>query len=166
MNFTRRQFLETASITALAGVLGASALAQRGRDGNEEIFSPDRLTIFNGVSPQTFKSLIGEAFTASLDREAVGSLTLIEVGSAESARQAHQATSGRMLGNIPKPSQQVIVCFTLRFQGEGSQLKQNTYTLEHPALGTFPLFIVPAGPEANPPTYTAVFNQLAEAALF
>lgn len=164
MSVTRRQFLETASITALVSVLGPSALAQRGRDGNEDTFSPDRMTIFNGVSPQTFKSLIGEAFTATLDGKAFGSLTLIEVSSPDSAKKGQPVAGSRLVGNVPKPSQQSTINFKLRFQGESVPLKQNTYTLAHPALGKFPLFIVPAGPESKPPTYTAIFNQLVEAA--
>jgi len=161
MTITRRHFLETASITALAGAILPGALAQRGRPLNEDTFSPDGMAIFYGVSPQTFKSLIGEDFAASLGGKPLGSLTLIKVNAAAPANQPEPATGARLVGRVPKPSQQATTSFTLRFQGTGAGLEQETYTLNHPALGSFPLFIVPASREVNPPTYTAVFNQLA-----
>jgi hypothetical protein len=46
--------------------------------------------------------------------------------------------------------------FALHFSGAGAGLKQGTYTLEHPALGVFDLFLVAPGGAS----YTAVFNRL------
>ena len=40
-------------------------------------------------------------------------------------------------------------CFSLLFRGGGQALEQNTYTVEHPALGTFKLFLVPVGTDDN-----------------
>jgi len=40
-------------------------------------------------------------------------------------------------------------CFSLLFVGGSEALGQNTYVVTHPALGTFSLFLVPAGADEN-----------------
>jgi len=55
--------------------------------------------------------------------------------------------------------------FVLHFRGDSVQLPQDTYTVEHPALGTFLLFLVPSGPDENGAQgYTATINRLAYSA--
>lgn len=55
--------------------------------------------------------------------------------------------------------------FVLHFRGGSSELPQNTYTVEHSALGTFQLFLVPSGPDENGAQgYTATINRLAYSA--
>lgn len=52
--------------------------------------------------------------------------------------------------------------FVLVFRGGSQQLKQNTYTVEHPALGTFKLFLVPGDRDENGVQgYVASINRLA-----
>jgi len=52
-------------------------------------------------------------------------------------------------------------CFSLLFRGGGQALEQNTYTVEHPALGTFKLFLVPVGTGDNGAQgYLATINRL------
>lgn len=53
-------------------------------------------------------------------------------------------------------------CFSLLFRGGGGPvLQQNTYTVEHPALGTFKLFLVPVGTDDNGAQgYLATINRL------
>jgi hypothetical protein len=51
--------------------------------------------------------------------------------------------------------------FSLFFRGSHDNfLRQNTYKFEHPQLGTFDLFIGPAGTSGNLKQYEAVFNRL------
>jgi hypothetical protein len=40
-------------------------------------------------------------------------------------------------------------CFSLLFVGGSTPRNQNTYVVSHPALGTFNLFLVPAGADEN-----------------
>lgn len=55
--------------------------------------------------------------------------------------------------------------FVLHFRGGSRELPQNTYTVEHPALGTFQLFLVPTGADENGAQgYVATINRLAYAA--
>ncbi len=53
-------------------------------------------------------------------------------------------------------------CFSLLFRGGGGPaLRQNTYTVEHAALGTFKLFLVPVGTDDNGAQgYLATINRL------
>ena len=53
-------------------------------------------------------------------------------------------------------------CFSLLFRGSGGPaLQQNTYFVEHPALGTFKLFLVPVGADDNGAQgYLATINRL------
>src|SRR5437588_6481479 len=52
-------------------------------------------------------------------------------------------------------------CFSLLFRGGGPAPQQNTYTVEHSALGTFKLFLVPVGTDDNGAQgYLATINRL------
>ncbi|HKO36561.1 MAG TPA: hypothetical protein VJV21_08780, partial [Pyrinomonadaceae bacterium] len=52
--------------------------------------------------------------------------------------------------------------FVLHFRGGDVLLPQNTYTVEHPALGNFQLFLVPGGADKNgAQSYAATINRLA-----
>ena len=52
-------------------------------------------------------------------------------------------------------------CFTLQFRGGSQALKQETYQLVHPSLGTFSLLLVPTGPDVNGAQgYVATINRL------
>jgi Domain of unknown function (DUF6916) len=56
-------------------------------------------------------------------------------------------------------------CFSLLFRGPSdAPLEQRTYRVEHAALGEFPLFLVPLGPNADgAQELEAVVNRLARA---
>ena len=52
-------------------------------------------------------------------------------------------------------------CFSLLFRGGSQALPQNTYTMEHSALGTFKLFLVPTGADSNGAQgYLATINRV------
>lgn len=49
--------------------------------------------------------------------------------------------------------------FALLFrEPAGAMIPQGTYPVDHPALGTFDLFVVPLGPDAGGMRYEAVFG--------
>lgn len=51
--------------------------------------------------------------------------------------------------------------FSLIFRGHGNaKLGQETYTLEHPRLGEFPLFLVPVGAPVKGQDFQAVVNRI------
>jgi hypothetical protein len=150
MSLTRRRFIETASLSLLASAVLPAALASQ----KDQTFNSDGLALLDSVSTQTFEPYIGERFQVS---GAYVSLILLSVTAAPGPSQA---TKPPMVGRLPKPSQQALTGFSLRFRGSGTSLKQGTYKLENPSLGSIPLFLVPSGPGVSPPRYTAVFNLL------
>jgi hypothetical protein len=61
-------------------------------------------------------------------------------------------------GVIPASSREG---FTLQFAGPSADpFKQGTYTVDHSALGTSQIFLVPARPAGSNQSYEAVFNRL------
>jgi hypothetical protein len=51
--------------------------------------------------------------------------------------------------------------FSLIFRGHGNaKLAQQVYNLEHPRLGSFPLFLVPVGPAFKGQEFQAVVNRI------
>jgi len=61
----------------------------------------------------------------------------------------------------PVPDKQVAghESFTLKFRGTET-IRQNTYRIQHQALGSFELFLVPAGTKQKNFYYLAVINRL------
>ncbi len=52
-------------------------------------------------------------------------------------------------------------CFSLLFRGGSRELRQDSYTLAHPSLGTFQLLLVPVGTdEYGAQGYLATINRL------
>jgi hypothetical protein len=157
MSLTRRRFIETASLTMLATAALPAGLAQSAAKLSGTPFDPEKIAVLDGVSELTFKPFIGEGFAVIQANRKIGSLTLLSVTSAGSAPESPQAQSAR---SAPKHVGAPITSFSLRFKGSGAPLPQATYTLDQDSLGTFPLFLVPAGPGVNPQTYTATFTLL------
>jgi hypothetical protein len=168
MSLTRRRFIETASLTLLASAALPNVFAQTGHDPKDDTFDSDRLTIFYGVSPLTFKSLIGESFKVSSENRSLASWELLSVTEEDPTKPAANMDGEPVksqaklpiVGRQPKPSKQTSRIFSLRFQGRGTPLPQGTYTLHHDALGSFPLLVVPTRPAGSPMTYLAIFNLL------
>ena len=51
--------------------------------------------------------------------------------------------------------------FSIVFRGPtGQPLEQNTYMVEHSAIGTFPMLIVPTYGDGDGAHYEAVFNRM------
>ena len=154
MNPTRRSFLQAAVMAALTSKLSLVAFAQERVKNQTEVMDDESLSIFDGVSPETFEQWIGSSFQLSLKGKQVGTLVLMSVKKTNSTEGLNTAKAARS-SNGPS-----IASFSLRFRGTGNALLQDTYTLSHSWLGTFPLFLVPSGPGAKQSTYTATFNVL------
>lgn len=155
MSLSRRHFVQLSSLTLLAGTVLPAAFAQEQEETDDETFSPEKLANLDGVSRQAFEPYVGERFAISLDGKSLGRLTLIEI------TELSASTGGAKPGKKNAAPAQTLTGFALRFQGSGGVLPQGTYIFSQSALGEFPLFLVPAGPGVQPPTYTAIFNKLA-----
>ena len=156
MTFTRRRFVQAASLSLIAGTALRSSLAQAISATKDETFSPENLNAFNGVSLKTFEPLVGESFSVRSGGVSQGWLTLISVSDAAAVSPA--STALPMVGSVPKLAGKPLSGFALRFEGSGPKLQQGTYTLQSHNIGSISLLLVPSGPGTARTTYTAVFS--------
>lgn len=149
-------------MAALASKLSLVAFTQQRLKNQTEVMDDESLSIFDGVSPETFEQWIGSSFQLSHNGQQVGTVVLMSVkktGSTDKPDIAKPAVA--TIRAIPASSTAPsIFSFSLQFRGTGNALPQDTYTLTHSWLGKFPLFLVPSGPGAKQSTYTATFNIL------
>lgn len=138
MPISRRIFIKTASVAAIAAAtVGKSALAVLAQGG-----ATDPLSYYTQA---TFTQYINSIFRLHGFRTVDVML--------EQVQDTLPATVTRSGGRES---------FVLHFRGGDVQLPQDTYTVEHPALGNFKLFLVPSGAdEKGAQSYVATINRLA-----
>jgi hypothetical protein len=136
MSISRRIFLKVGTIAAVAaGISMKPGLVVFGQD-------PDPLSNY---TMGTFTQYVDSIFT--LRGSATVEVTLTKV------KDTLPANSSRAGGRES---------FVLVFRGGSVKLPQDTYTIEHPALGKFKLFLVPSGADENGAQgYVATINRLA-----
>jgi hypothetical protein len=141
---SRRKFVK-AGITAsiVATVVGDSPAQKRTRNGEIKLpgYSPDMLAYYN---KSTFAAYVNSDFRFHAGRFGVD----MKLASVDDR-------SGNEV--IVAPDE----CFALRFEApRGTALTQQTFRIEHAALGTFSLFVVPMAltPDA-PRYYEAIINR-------
>ena len=181
MAISRRIFLGSSVATALACVSAPlAALAGGGRILPRETSLPNRNSGSTGniaqisankaetreqryggianLSRDSFAGAIGSAFklSSTSGNSAPFWLTLLSVIDLS----APPATNPAAMAVPPPPAarQSLITdAFSLAwFGGPAHNVQQGTFFVEHPHLGQFALFIVPAGPQQ----YTAIVNRL------
>lgn len=154
MDVTRRHFLALGQWLAVAAALpskifGASLLTSFGKAGKAKLSS---------FTMQTFLPLVNSGFPVDTGSATRNWLTLLSV---EDTTQTPATNLPPM--DVPPPPQAPppkLDSFALHFLGTGNTLAQGTYEVEHPALGRFPLFIVPSATGSGRETYTAIFNHI------
>lgn len=160
MSLTRRQFIYVTSLSAVAASASPSLLAQDEDQVVSEKFTEEGSATLAKLSLGDFEWLIGERFSISLPGQKLGKLTLVEATVLDPIKPSSMT---RTVGQVAKQAPSVALTgFWLRFQGAGGTLPQDSYIMQQGGLGTFPLFIVPAGlGESNHPTYLALFTRFA-----
>jgi len=140
MSTSRRKFLKASMVAALF-----AAVPLRNVSGSSSNYwyanplqdPPDPLSTFSKAAFESQLNSIFQLYAAS---------GVIEV-------------SLKQIDNMPAPTGGE--CFTLLFRGGSEALKQETYQLVHPSLGTFSLLLVPTGPDQNGAQgYVATINRL------
>jgi len=137
MSISRRLFIKTASVTAVAAAtIGKSTLASFAQEPDEDPLA--------NYTQATFTQNINSIFV--LHGPSTIEVTLVSV-------------QDTLPSNVePAPGRE---SFVLHFRGGSQQLPQNTYTMDHAALGTFQLFLVPSGPDENGAQgYAATINRV------
>lgn len=143
MSNSRRKFLKAGMLAALfatvplKNALGRSWKDQYSNPTDNQSGQDDPLANYTKA---TFKSYLNSIFQL-LTFTGIVEVTLLQVDDLPAAKGGE--------------------CFSLLFRGGGRALQQDTYTLVHPALGTFQLMLVPAGSDNNGAQgYLATINRL------
>ena len=135
MALSRRRWLYTSMLTAAGMTL--SWPLPRAASASVDL---------DDMTSDTFLPHLHTRFGLFLDRQRVATVTLIDV----------DVFSPPADGTLETASQDG---FTLTFRGQRARpLAQETYTVKHAVLGTFPLLLVPVGRARV--HYEAVFNRL------
>ncbi len=140
MSTSRRKFLKTGMLAAAFAAVPlkiATGQSWKERDANpDEKQAPDTLSNYSKASFSAYLNSVFQIQTVGGIIEAI----LVEVRDLPSSRNGES--------------------FSLLFRGRGP-LRQDTYRIVHPALGTFPLLLVPAAADDNGAQgYLATFNRL------
>lgn len=160
---TRRHFLAVTAAAVTVAALPKSLFAERlGGD----VFTNASLGAYaQGLLTQaTFEKHIGSVFTAFLDDDAVGYLTLEKVvgqptSPSMAAASSNTANQLRMPGTSATRQQQVT-SFHLTFSTH-AVFSQGTYLLDHGILGRFAVFLVPGDSVKGNGSCGATFSYLA-----
>ena len=143
MSGSRRKFLKLGALATLfAAVPFKSVLGQswKDRDGNPGNTPPAQSDPLANYSESTFRSYLNSVFQLHTNQGIVA-VTLLRVDDMTASKGGE--------------------CFTLLFRGGSRAQRQDTYTLVHPALGTFALLLVPSGTDQNGAQgYVATINRL------
>jgi hypothetical protein len=163
MSLSRRQFVYAASLSVVAASASPSLFAQDEAQEASETITDEGAATLATLSLRDFEGLIGARFSISLPGQSLGKVTLIAATAADPVKPSH---TPHMAGQVAEPIQgRALESFSLRFQGAGGTLPQDTYLMEQSSLGAFPLFLVPEGPAgSHHPTYLAVFTRFAGSA--
>jgi hypothetical protein len=149
MSITRRKFLRAGTLVALAAAIplrGAGQQIRKGNDGNPIDQSKDvAADPLSQYGKSAFSSYLNSIFRLYTGYSTID-VALVEVK--DLTPGANTAQTG-------------AECFSLLFRGGNVALPQNTYKIEHPSLGTFPLFLVPGAPDDNgAQSFVAIINRL------
>jgi hypothetical protein len=146
MSESRRRFLKAGLLAALfaaAPVKNLFGQTWKERDGNPGDVTPVQNDQLANYSKAAFVSYLNSIFEIHTVRGLV----------AVSLAKVDDMTA-------PKGGE----CFSLLFRGGRAALSQDTYVVVHPALGTFQLFLVPAGSDQNgAQEYVATVNRISPA---
>lgn len=145
MAVSRRIFIKAGTLAAVAaGVFLKPGVLALGQDLVDQIGAPAVTDPLANYNQATFAQYVNSIFR--LRGPAVVDVTLTKVEDTLPVKTSR--AGGRE-------------SFALFFRGGSVQLPQNTYIVEHAALGTFQLFLVPGGADENgAQAYTAIINRL------
>ncbi|MEP7075405.1 MAG: twin-arginine translocation signal domain-containing protein [Acidobacteriota bacterium] len=146
MSISRRKFLGTAPAAIGAVLLIQDAVGQKALTGR----LPKSALSTDVLSRLTWSSFLPYVNTDFTFRDTSGrSTTLVLTNMTDSKPEKFVQTSAKQ------------ECFAMTFKGPAKgSLSQNTYSVEHFALGKFDLFITFLGKTSKSSTYTAVINRL------
>ena len=147
MNLSRRDILKGAAATLLTGATSMAITPLAASKGRGTSTTPPDTGVAE-LSRMSFTGAVGTDFD-------------VRVGALEASTLRLQTVSDLVLpvgAPGPAPGKEG---FSLLFTGPSKNaFAQGTYTIEHPTLGSFALFLVPVGPRGSTSSYEAVINRL------
>lgn len=152
MVVSRRGFMKQGSLLVVAAaasfssaerVLGLDKDAEHLRATQDSLPKPGKPAPLS-LTKATFAPYVNTVFRIYPDTSKTLRTTLLSVGD---------------IGPVPDKNVSGRECFVLKFRGS-EPLAQNTYWIEHDALGRFELFLVPTGKSKKGRYYHAVINRL------
>ncbi len=166
MSITRRKFLKAGTLVALTAAIPLRVIGQQPRkvnDGNPIDQSKDvAADPLSTYTVSTFSSYLNSIFRLYTGYSTID-VALVEVKDLMPGAATTQtgAECFSLLFRGGSVAQTGAECFSLLFRGGSVALPQNTYKIEHPSLGTFPLFLVPGKPDDNgAQSFVAIINRL------
>jgi hypothetical protein len=145
MSISRRKFLQTGAIVAIAAGIPVKVFASKSASANSKFF--------HGVASSTLQS----SMDSELFARYVNTQFTFRRGQTEARFTLVEVRHWTSLGSKRSPDGKE--CFSLIFENAGNdRLPQDTYTAAHSALGEFPLFVGPLGKQ--PKKYEALFNRM------
>lgn len=156
---SRRKFMKTGiMVAACAGIPLNARFANPQEPGGKraktppppiKVLSTDETDILGYYTKSTFDAYVNTEFRVRLKESKVRKIKLVEV-------RDYAGTSGQQA--MLRTGEE---CFSLFFTAPSGRLfPQNTYEVEHAALGKFMLFIVPVGMRTSGEQYfEAAFNR-------
>lgn len=153
MAISRRDFLKNGVIAAAAVgsslTVSKNVFGQKNGDFANAVQTSESLPfdLLAQRNKETFSQFLGTSFFIS-GQARRASFTLSEVRDLQNYKDASYAPSGTRES------------FRLLFQGSRDALPEGTYSFAHDALGSFDLFISPAGMSKGINFYQAHFNRV------
>lgn len=151
MSITRRKFLRAGTLVALSAAvplksaLLVSGQNRKGGNPGDGLTTQNPSDLLANYSKSAFSSYLNSIFRLYTGYSTVD-LMLVQVED-QAALEKGAPAGGE--------------CFSLVFVGGSTALSQGTYRVEHPALGSFQLFLVPGGPDKyGAQSYVAIINRL------
>ena len=143
MTDSRRKFLKLGALATLFAAVPFKTLLAQGwkdRDGNPANNPTAQSDPLANYTEATFRTYLNSVFQLHTTQGIVA-VTLLQVEDMTASKGGE--------------------CFTLLFRGGARAQRQDTYTVVHPALGTFALLLVPTGTDQNGAQgYVATINRL------
>lgn len=102
-----------------------------------------------------FRPLVNSSFAVGPGASPIAWFRLLSVEPMNAGTKPASATGLRRVHPVSTET------FALHFQATGEKLAQGTYDFDHPVLGSFPMFVVPAGPD----TFVAIISHMSSLAI-
>jgi hypothetical protein len=149
MATSRRKFIKAGALGALFAAVPLKTTARGIFEPTARALTVDTNEAVDTLNMRAFAQQLNSDFRINHNNVKTTTVKLVEV------KDLRVPSPTSTLGAKSKE------CFSAVFVGARRPgVRQGTYTIEHPSLGTFSLLLVPVGLNKNEQYYEAIFNRL------